>query len=507
MFKKITFCILILLGIVILAMNYKNIFGSPKTVHAVAFKPINMYEAYKLSLLTVKKLNKNAQVCYISSVDDPKLKDMNEGVDGKRRFWNLDFAVPKTDQHYIVTIHDKDVVSCKAVKSVVEEETIMNDEKSILNASNRLKDIKDKYNINPSIGWASGYHFRLNLEDNKYMVTVIGTDNSGNMAKIFVDSLTGNIDSAIHKIRVGGGLFKEKNKIQPLESKIFGAVGAAKADNFQGEEVIAIWGFSGDSESSIKPVSLITADGGQSWKKLKLNYNIARLWFSSGYKKNKTMYIVADSGAYVSKDDGDTWVKTIDISGDIIYGCSINRNNVSIVTQKKLYISNDEGNNWTIKNVPEGAQIIKSDLDEKLIMIKNNQLFIENSGGWIKLSTPLNDDIEGLEVKDNSIIIYNSKKIAILNKNTNKWTMLEVPVQIKNIFIDQSLNGGYSIYIYTPENSLYKLKQGGDFIEWTNEKIDVPQYEQLVTIISGYDKKLYFCTVPQQRWEEIKKGM
>lgn len=46
------------------------------------------------------------------------------------------------------------------------------------------------------------------------------------------------------------------------------------------------------------------------------------------------MYIVADSGAYVSKDDGDTWVKTIDISGDIIYGCSINRNNVSIVTQK-----------------------------------------------------------------------------------------------------------------------------------------------------------------------------
>ncbi len=102
------------------------------------------------------------------------------GSNGKRKHWNVRFAVPDTNKSFLVTIHDGKIDKTKDL--TVEGESPYPKQELIrlsdinYDSPQLLKKALEKGGIHPGKDWAKGYNFMLSKdpETNITLMLVIG---------------------------------------------------------------------------------------------------------------------------------------------------------------------------------------------------------------------------------------------------------------------------------------------------------------------------------------------
>lgn len=178
---------------------------------------ISMKEAYRIAYEAVLKENPHALLYSMGSADgmyDPE--DKSAGKTGLRRYWNLDFAVPNTTEHWIVTVRDKKINDVVKVTGISKDRNdLVDDMNSLINTKEALRIAKEEYKLKPGEGWAIGYHFLLNKVSGTTMIIVVGRDTSNNFARISIDAKTKDVIDAIHKVTDDGVTFQWEHFNKP----------------------------------------------------------------------------------------------------------------------------------------------------------------------------------------------------------------------------------------------------------------------------------------------------
>ncbi|WP_249365328.1 hypothetical protein [Cytobacillus citreus] len=102
------------------------------------------------------------------------------GSNGKRKYWNVQFAVPDTNLHFLVTIHegeiDKTTDLTNKVNSPIPKEQFIKLSDINYDSPQLLKKAVKKGGVQPGKEWAKGYNFNLykDPETNITQMVVIG---------------------------------------------------------------------------------------------------------------------------------------------------------------------------------------------------------------------------------------------------------------------------------------------------------------------------------------------
>ncbi|WP_024834522.1 hypothetical protein [Ruminiclostridium josui] len=173
-----------------------SIYGIKKEKDTVL---IDLQQAINISSKRAIEWNNQASLYFLTSVDNPNYKNNESGKNGRRRYWNIDYAVKNTNHHLLLTIHDGVIINCNQVNSLTLNENLINYSEIEMNSTYAVKAAIKKYNLNPGKEWAQGYHFVLNKIGGKTLLTVVGLDSNGNFAKVNFNTLIGNVESAFYK--------------------------------------------------------------------------------------------------------------------------------------------------------------------------------------------------------------------------------------------------------------------------------------------------------------------
>lgn len=141
-------------------------------------KSISLLEAYNIGYKEVLKRADNAELCLITSVDEPK-STTDQGKNGKRRYWNMIFANPNsTDEEYIISIRDKEV-EIEPIQQKIDSTQFINMDDLLLTSEKAVSSAINDYGLLPGQEWAVGYHFVLRSFDNDidFQVVGLGADN------------------------------------------------------------------------------------------------------------------------------------------------------------------------------------------------------------------------------------------------------------------------------------------------------------------------------------------
>ncbi|MGG1880700.1 hypothetical protein ABDI30_24500 [Paenibacillus cisolokensis] len=130
-----------------------------------------------MGLPTAKEWNENAELYLITSIEETDLekeKNYTAGLDGKRRFWNMIFAVPGTSKSIIITIHDKEIVNkLEAMNEFSSRELVYMDDIHF-DSTELVKKIEGSNSIVPGNTWIRGYHFNLSRSGDKTVLGIVG---------------------------------------------------------------------------------------------------------------------------------------------------------------------------------------------------------------------------------------------------------------------------------------------------------------------------------------------
>ncbi|WP_235617165.1 hypothetical protein [Lysinibacillus mangiferihumi] len=147
-------------------MNYANQQTSSKIeTYAENSTELSILEAIKLAFSSALEWNDKAQLLSAVNIDLDEKDDKGIGINGKRKYWNIAFAVPDTNKYFLVTIH----------KGKIDDASDFTVESSSPYPKNELMQIKDiKHDspellkkalelggIHPGEDWAKGYNFMI----------------------------------------------------------------------------------------------------------------------------------------------------------------------------------------------------------------------------------------------------------------------------------------------------------------------------------------------------------
>lgn len=151
---------------------------------------IDLLEAYEIAYAEAMEWDVSVKPYFITSVDDSIESKKVKGEDGKRNCWNFDFVVENTNQHLIITLHDKTVVNKIEAESYVNRDCIINMEDLCLSTANAVAVAKETYGLLPGTAWAQGYHFVLENDGSVLILSVVGLDEDGAMSRVFFNAKT-----------------------------------------------------------------------------------------------------------------------------------------------------------------------------------------------------------------------------------------------------------------------------------------------------------------------------
>lgn len=152
-------------------------------------KYLTFKEAYAIASREAKSWNIDALLLYSTSVD--KLNETDELLNGKRKNWNFEFAIPESKSHYVVEIEAGNITFQQQLSGQVLKKVDLIVDSDILHDSTYfLISAQDNYNLLPGKSWANGYHFVVFKIDNKTTMTVYGTNDRGEIKKITFDMQT-----------------------------------------------------------------------------------------------------------------------------------------------------------------------------------------------------------------------------------------------------------------------------------------------------------------------------
>lgn len=154
---------------------------------------IDLSEAYQIASAEALGWNALAEPYFITSVDDPIESKNVKGEDGKRNYWNFDFAVKNTSRHFIITVHDRAVVNKIEAESNVNNDHIIDIQELRISTAAAVGIAKEKYGLLPGTDWAQGYHFVLENEGSALILSVVGLNEEGIMSRVFFNAKTGEV--------------------------------------------------------------------------------------------------------------------------------------------------------------------------------------------------------------------------------------------------------------------------------------------------------------------------
>jgi hypothetical protein len=178
--KKIVILILVIIPTLLISvLIFSNLISPQASSSRYIKSELSLLEAIKLAYPSAVKWNKDAQLFQAINIDLDK-SGKSIGSNGKRKYWNVRFAVPDTNKTFLVTIHEGKI-------DQTNDFTVKNADPYPKNVLIKLSDINydspqllkkalEKGGIHPGKEWAKGYNFILSRdpETNITVMSVIG---------------------------------------------------------------------------------------------------------------------------------------------------------------------------------------------------------------------------------------------------------------------------------------------------------------------------------------------
>lgn len=121
-------------------------------------RPVPMAEAYNIARLRAMEWDRSARLYQMNSVDLEGNLDYQQGTDGRRTKWTLDFVIPGTERHLGIDITNGAVTAVTEFRNPTKWEGY--DSFPEIPMGRVLKATKEQ-GVNPGKTVAFGYHFRL----------------------------------------------------------------------------------------------------------------------------------------------------------------------------------------------------------------------------------------------------------------------------------------------------------------------------------------------------------
>ena len=459
-------------------------------------KALTLKQAYNISLQEANKWDERAKLYSITSADIPEKKEKSYGTDGKRSFWNINYAIPNTNDHYIVSIQDGQVFEGTQTKGINKTEKLISSEEINFDSPEILSMALHKFKIQTGTSWAKGYHFELSKNDKTPMIGIVGWDSEGNFTKIFYNAATGKLIDGYHKIPVGGGFYSNSKDILTVKGTPLNVIGADIYKEDSGNKIFMVWGYNNSSGSQFIKIS---QDNGSNWSDINLNNSAVKLWFSKTYSSDKKIFAFTDKNLLVTQDNGVSW-NCIFSTDSLIYDIADNKNQIAILTDKSLHLSYDGGRAWENFSIPPNILLVAIDSNNSIYLSTNREVYKKINGTYEKVNTDLKDDILGLTTYKNVLCCYTATTIGLL-KDTGKWDYTNIPEGIKSITFSSN-DSNSQLYIYCDNDILQRIQMGGDS-NWATEIIQRPMEGQLNQLIAVSADELYFCMVSNLVWETL----
>lgn len=370
--------------------------------------PITMKEAYDLTNRTALDWNAESQLVSIISMDSQNANDYNDGLYGKRRYWNVLYAAPNSSEQILYIIKDKKIENIINVSDTNSRDAIIDFRKINITSTHALEYAQNYFHLKPGCGWEKGYNYSLRNSNQKYILSVIGQDESGYFAKVYFDAQTGELISGEHKVPYGGLLYKGKDKIEISSDENIWIVKADLSPNFESDNTIIAQCILKPGTTDERPDLFLTNDGGTNWRSLNFNQYALKIMFSPNYKNDHNIYVITDDSVFISNNNGDGWNRIFNQGNIISFYTDMNKQ--AILTNDALFITDERdcSYSWNKIKKPSGVFDLVIDSDGFIYVCSNNILQKWANNEWVSIKIPFKQGIiKGLKLSHKKLICYN----------------------------------------------------------------------------------------------------
>lgn len=463
-------------------------------------KAITLHEAFEIAYKEAKNWEEKAELFSMTSVDNEGMTVEDDGHDGRRRFWNFIFVVPEEEKQLIISIHDKKVINSLSEKGAALSTFIKREEMLMTSKEAVDKAIKD-FKVNPGNGgWAGGYHFTLDKQDNVAKLSVVCLDKEGYFSNISFDASTKELISGLHKIPEGGGIIKNKSYMKLDKNNQISGIGIYMSPNFENDNIMIASYIVNPYKSNMLLRTSITMDNGITWRDFNVNENFSNINFSDNFSIDKTIYAVSGKSLIKTTNYGLEWENVFTAKSEIM-NMSIYKEQILLNCTELVYLSKDNGLSWNELKIP--SQVITETFDDNgnIYIYSNNKLFKEYDNSWREIEVLFPDNIRGVKFDENNLIYYSEDNIGLINLQNNMLTVIDSLEGVENVFLAKD----NMLYYLSNNKSLIKLTKNNN--EWISEKIDIDIKGKLLDLnIKESTGDIYLSVGSEVKWEKIEGG-
>lgn len=495
----IIFITLLLLAFFILFSNghkRENVVSTANSINDG--KEISVKEAYNIALKRAKEWDKNAELYFLTSVDDSS-NESSKGIHGKRRYWNINFVVPSQEKQVLISISDKKITNfIEGTDKIPESSTIYSNE-LVLDSPEILQKSKKLFELKPGQFWAEGYHFALDKFEGQVYLTVVGLNKDNYFTKIIWDPKNGDVLEAIEKLPNGGGAIVINND---LEKQVFNTEGEVNGIAIsEDENKVLLWGnnFVNQVSPPSYPFVKFSKDRGKSWYDFNLpNKEVIDAWFTA----KDELYIATKKDLYFSS--GNKKLKPLlNVSSEIV-DLHFDHNKIVILTKKSAYISNNFGNAWSSIQAPQNTKSVVFVGEHLFILTNDGDVLYRNTDKWDNLTQATETVISINNYKNGIILSYLDGKIKTYDVVTEKWEITSINHRPSIKFI-LSTEANHYFYTISSDGGLYKHTKGWDNFEWIIKPVFIPKEGMLTAFLPRKDNS-YLTLTPTFNWEDMEMG-
>lgn len=489
---------LIVAIVIIIAVLSYSYFTNADSNNSISGITITLKEAYEISISKMQEINKNAELRYITSVDNPEINNCEEGIDGKRRFWNVIYTIPDKETQYILTIHDGHVVKTNIGKGPSENTILLNSKDIKIDSPQALEVAKSHFKINMGKGWAKGFNFVLMNNNGKKEFVVVAQDHEGYFSKIYIDPISGKILFAEHKLPFGGLLYKNDEPvfIECLK-ETYWISGFEISPDYRDDGTIITWGIIKPATPDSNTILLISKNYGKSWNRFNFSQPIDKIVFSENYHNDGNFFIKTGDDLILTNDKLQS--NEIKQFNSPIIDVQISNGRVIVLCEKNIYSSDNNGQSWRTDNIPQNTYMVRIN-SSQLYVYDKKTIYRNNNGNWNDITYPLTDTLVGFEIVNNHLVACSEKEIGIYDTDSHTWKIINNNVGIIS-GIEKNINSK-NVYIIYSNGNICNVNTGGDsidnYLNLEHENINL----STIRITDDY----FYCTKSYSQWSILPEN-
>lgn len=491
--------------IILLVFLLLSTFGRDSVKEATSYRKngLTVKQAYEKALSEAKKWDQNAELYYLTSVDN----DANENIDmnGKRSNWNMHFAVPGKSKSLVLSISKEKITNFIEGKDQINKDDFIFADEIVFDSPQLLAKTKKEVGLLPGKDWAKGYNYTLKKYERQPIITIVGLSPNIFFAEVTWDPKSGKLISASHKVPSGGGV---KSISDDKETILFdasrgGIEGLAVSND---KKTLIQWGYefinsiSPPSGPIIKYTELDKFEGGK-WKNLSFpSKEIKGIWFG----ENNNILVVSESKVVVFENGTSDWKLLYEASSKIL---DVKSEGKGIVLLKEggIAVSRDEGISWEEREIPEESVDVELIGHQIYILTSKSQIHLLKKDRWVLLPESFGKPIYISTYQDKLLASFSDGKIGFYSIGTNQWSpILKSDLVFVKLFGTQDLKNNF--YAQLENGDLFKFYQKGNSDEWINKKVFSATTEGTIRSVIAVKDDLYISFYPSFSWKKISEG-